>query len=505
MSGDFSRFPLQPASADALARIEGMLREAGFDETTLCRELKIPTLSSLGTARWSEMDASGLPERLRHCIGLLLFGQKLRRAEVETSLGTPLFATLLQAGLLRCPGAEPSLVFSTVFLYPARDFLIASDRHDNPEAPPEHSLEVLPDVVFPAIFGGTLRFLDLLPSAPGGEALDLCGGSGIGALCLARTARRAVSADITERATQYAEFNARLNRCAAMEAVCGDLYEPVAGRLFDCITAHPPYVPALGSRMIYRDAGAGGEDITQAIVAGLPRHLRAGGKALILCQGRDAEDGSFEERARTWLGAAQAEFDVVFALQDTKTIDQEVAGLTNRHMAPSRAELAALRDRFSRMGTRQFVYGALVLQRRRSQATPPWTARTRLSPETVGGDFDRLISWHHRTAEADFRDWLARVAPRMSPQLQLTVRHVVQDSELLPAEFLFETDRPFASTMRFDGWVAPLVARCNGQRPAAEIYTEARREKEMPPDFELGNFLDLVALLVTKGYLLVPD
>jgi hypothetical protein len=256
--------------------------------------------------------------------------------------------------------------------------------------------------------------------------------------------------------------------------------------------------------MIYRDAGAGGEDITRAVVTGLPTHLRPGGKALILCQGRDAEEGSFEERARTWLGAAQTDFDVVFALQNTKTIDEEVASLANRTLRPTQEDLVALRNRFLQMGTRQFVYGALALQRHRDQSTAPWTTRTRLAPETTGGDFERLIAWHHRCQEAGFHDWLARTAPCMSPHLQLTVRHLVQDGGLVPAEFVFETDHPFASATRFDGWVAPLVARCDGRRPASELYAEARKESELPADFELRNFLELVALLVARGYVTLP-
>ena len=38
--------------------------------------------------------------------------------------------------------------------------------------------------VFPAIFGGTLRFLELLPQRHSEAAVDLCSGSGIGAFGL---------------------------------------------------------------------------------------------------------------------------------------------------------------------------------------------------------------------------------------------------------------------------------------------------------------------------------
>src|SRR6185369_4257091 len=131
-------------------------------------------------------------------------------------------------------------------------------------------------VVFPAIYAGTLRFLRLLPQGRDLETLDLCGGSGIGALHFSRTVRAAATADITERAALFAEFNARLNE-AAVSSFCGDLYSPLSGRKFDVISAHPPFVPATGQNMVYRDGGNTGEEITRRIVEGLPTHLRAGG------------------------------------------------------------------------------------------------------------------------------------------------------------------------------------------------------------------------------------
>ena len=133
------------------------------------------------------------------------------------------------------------------------------------------------DVVFPAIFRGTLRFLRVISKSPGEEALDLCSGTGIGSLVLSRHVRRVVASDLTARATHFARFNRLLNGCENVEVVQGDLYEPVEERTFDRIVAHPPYVPALSETHVFRDAGETGESVLERIVAGLPRHLRLGG------------------------------------------------------------------------------------------------------------------------------------------------------------------------------------------------------------------------------------
>lgn len=505
MNDGLSDFPLRAGSPETAARLGQALREAGFDEETLCRELQIPNLSSLGRVRWKELDFASRPEPLQRCAGLFLFGERAPGLHLEKLFGGETVAAFLSSGLLRPSQAAPDTLVSAVFLYPVAGYLIASDRHDDPDGTPGNNRDAQPDVVFPAIFGGTLRFLELLPPTTGGDALDLCGGSGIGAMVMARNARTAVTADITARAARFAAFNAWLNGCAKVESLCGDLYQPVAGRQFDCITAHPPYVPALGERMIYRDAGDAGEDITREVVAGLPGHLRPGGVALVLGQGRDADDGAYEQRVRAWLGAAQDEFDILFALQDTKTPEEEVRGMVGRVNRPTREQIEELLARFRKLGTKQFVYGALVLRRHREAGIAPWTTRLRLSPETLGSDFLHAFRWHDRRGQDGFAGWLARTPLRMAPPLEVRVRHVVRDNALVPAEFIFETDRPFAAAMRFDGWVAPLVARFDGTRTPAEIHAEARRDEAMPADFTLPHFTELVALLVEKGYLALAD
>src|SRR5512140_2893373 len=188
-----SEFPLQPGSPQAFQTVRGTLLQAGFDESTLCRELKISNLSNLGKVRWREMDTTVVPEPLRQWMAVFLFGQRITRGELERSLPKPTFTAFLDLGLLRSAKADADQLVSPVFLYPVAGFLVASDRYDDPDKDSPVTQEAQPDVVFPGIFGGTLRFLELLPAATGLDVLDLCGGSGIGALCLARTAHVAVS------------------------------------------------------------------------------------------------------------------------------------------------------------------------------------------------------------------------------------------------------------------------------------------------------------------------
>ena len=238
------------------------------------------------------------------------------------------------------------------------DFSTASDRTGYLDGQLPSAPE---DVVFPALYPGTLQFLKLLPDGHGGDALDLCGGSGIGALVLSRTSRHAVTTDITERSTFFAEFNARLNN-APIVSLCGNLYEPVKDKQFDLITAHPPFVPAAGRTMIFRDAGETGEDIIRGTVEGLPSYLRVGGTCMIRCAARDT-DVPFEQRAREWLGATGEEFDIIFGLEKTSTPEEVVNSVRERLLQAGPDEPQLLLDRLQALGTKQYVHGALFIRR----------------------------------------------------------------------------------------------------------------------------------------------
>ena len=219
-----------------------------------------------------------------------------------------------------------------------------------------------PDVVFPAIFRGTLRFLRVISKSPADEALDLCCGTGIGALVLSRHVRRAVASDITGRATQFARFNRLLNGCENVEVVQGDLYEPVEGRMFDRVIAHPPYVPALSETHVFRDAGETGEGVLERIVAGLPRHLRPGGTFYCLSAGWDTAEGPFETRIRGWLGDHSPEFDLILAQQEEMSPSQVVRWLSDKS-AGGDGVREAFEKRFTAAALERNVYGAIVLHR----------------------------------------------------------------------------------------------------------------------------------------------
>ena len=122
---------------------------------------------------------------------------------------------------------------------------------------------------------------------PRASTLDLCTGSGAVAVATAlRGVRSATAVDMHRRSA----WTVRLNACAngvRVRALQGDLFEPVAGRRFDLITANPPYLPAPPDLAPSRgdhawNAGDDGRAVIDRIIEQLPAHLTPRGCALLV-------------------------------------------------------------------------------------------------------------------------------------------------------------------------------------------------------------------------------
>ena len=488
--------PLRIGSAEAFARVRQFCRDADFDDATVCRTLAVKELHQADELDWANVDLDTVADGLRWCIDVLFRGLPAPESQSRAACGDAAFAAFFELGLLEMARHRPDMVISPVWVYPVDGFLMVSDRRDNAAGATAIAGD---DVIFPGIDAGTVRFLHFMPDAGGGEALDLCGGCGVGALHAARTARYAATVDVTARSTAFAEFNAHLNGMP-IASLCGDLYAPVQDRRFDLITAHPPYVPTYGRAYVFRDGGDSGEIIIRRIIEGLPAHLRSDGTAMLVCAGRDTADEPFERRIVSWLGADAAEFDIVFGLIKTLTIEDVVASLQSRSQPLTTEEARTLRDRLAELKTRQFSYGVLLL-RRYGDPINDSPLRIRTTKTTAPADLDRILHWRAFRRQAGFGPWLASARPRFAPSTELTARHIVQDNRLVPAELTFQADGVFQSALRLDAWMVAVVANCDGERSTMDIFDAARSGDEMPEAFTFEDFANLIALMVEHSIL----
>ena len=495
--------PIRFGSKAEFERVVSSLRQACFDEQSIQRILKIETLSDVGSVKATDIDFTGVSAELQLFIRLFLFQRFVSRAEAENVLSRSTLEAFLALGLLGVGEFGVDRLYAQVLLYPVAGFLVASDRHSNPDG---SSFQPPSDIVFPAIYAGTLRFLELLPGVPVDEALDLCAGSGIGAFVLSRYCKRAVCVDVTERATQFALFNRQLNDLSNVDALCGDCYQAVGDQTFDCIVAHPPYVPSLDVAAIWRDGGLTGELLVRRIIEGMPKHLRAGGTFCLVTMGLDTEEGPFEARARGWLQDKSQDFDIIFASTNERTPQEVLKELCDRATDLGIDGVKTIEAAFKAAGVKKLPYGALVMRRHSHCGQgQPWTLRTTLSEETKGPDIEAAFVLHQRLMDHAFVTELAHMRLRLAPRLQVVVTHVVHEGVLVPAEYIFETSKPFAARGRIDGWMVPLFLRFDGERSPNEIYNQAKANGELPDGFMFEDFLGLSIRMIERGFLALPE
>jgi methylase of polypeptide subunit release factors len=511
-----AQFPLRQGSDEHFMRVQSLLKSSDFDEATISSALKISEMSDLSSIKPQEIDlTAATSDMLALLIRIFLFTETVRREEVENLIDPTTLDSLLALDILRVGKFDLSVghnvesYYSSVFLYPVAGLLIASDRNNNPDG---SQFAAPPDIVFPAINGGTLLFLKLIPKSPARQVLDIGSGSGVAALMLSDCAQQVVASDVTARAAHFARFNCLLNRRYNVEVAQGDLYSAVEGQTFDRIVAHPPYVPSLSQTTIFRDGGETGEVLVKRIIEGLPKYLRPGGTYYSLCLGLDTKEARFEERVRTWLGESQDEFDVLFVFADERSPEQLVQDWAKWTNSIGSSDLARWDDIFARTGARSFVYGAVVIHRHRTtldseSSRPPtaMTARTRLGTETRGSHIEWALRWHRLRAQTDSLQKLSHCRPCLATNMRVRTTHVVKDGALVPSDFVFETETPFPIATRLDPWIVPVIAEFNGSYTPAHLYEVARSKSLLPEAMTQMEFIDLIAILIGRGYLQLDE
>ncbi len=488
------------------------LLESNYTETAVCERLGLPNIESCLTLR----PKPGLPHSAQDCLDLLahlfLIGQFVEQSELETWLPVPVLEAASALGLIApYPNDQPGLWWATAALYPAYGLHIVSDRWRSPihstrdlEADPQpvvsSSHDVAMDWVFPAISGATRRFMETLPADPCENFLDLCSGTGIAALSAAsRYARRAWSADITEASGLCAEFNRLLNDLENISVVRGDLYEPVNGLTFDRIAANPPYMPSIRPAAVYADGGELGDQITERLVANLPKYLRPGGRFYCTAAGPDRVSENFEFRIRSWLEGAGPEFDI-FAFERRLFAPAYIA---NQEAATSRGgteQVEEWKALFEKHQVEEIFYGSVVIQRKTSPGRPI-TVRRKKGTRLGSAEIEWFRGWETAAAEPEMLPRILDARLLAAPGWELNVTHRLKDHELTAQEFRLQTSYPFTAECAVQPWVAYFLPRCDGKTPARELLAWLKENQVVAADAPEHEFAEYLRVLISGGFL----
>jgi methylase of polypeptide subunit release factors len=488
--------PLRLGTPEQFGRVRDDLRAIGFDERAVTAALKIPDIGGIANVGVKHLDHGVAGPALSAAIEFLILGETVEKDRLRTCLGETTMSALAALGLISEASHRPGAALCPVWLYPVDGFLIVSDRSRFPDGT---AVPAAGDLVFPAHDAATLLFMRLLPPQGGAEALDLCGGSGIAALHLARDGSRAATADIAARSVHFAAFNAALNG-SPIEVLQGDLYAAVTGRRFDIVCAHPPWVPSTGDGAVFRDGGATGEVIVERIFAGLPDHLSPGGTGIVISLGHDGRDGDYEERVRRWLGKAGADCDIILGVNRVISIDEMLDSMRNLQLRGNVDQAAEVAARLHQHGTQKFVHGAVFVRRTGARVTEP-PLRLRMAADATAADFERVLAWRQRRRLPDFGDWLGQSRPRLSVHLEATYRYGLRDGVVVPRSALLTARRPLAGRVQLEVWMARLLERLDGATTVPVAFARAQQSGEMPADFTLGAFIGLAGQMVERGIL----
>ncbi|GAA6527520.1 methyltransferase [Intrasporangium sp. DVR] len=395
--------PTPVADPPHLARLRADLAAAGFTvdgvaarlgpvaSAALRREQPLPAL--LATAAPLDPVAA--------LVRLFTLGRPVARADLEAALPTLRVDGAAALRLVRFDGDD---VVATCDLRPyaddTHDWWVASDLSELATREP-----LRPDHVL-GIGGASTTLAMWAIRRRVGRALDLGTGCGVQALHLATHADSIVATDISERALDFARFNAALNGLD-VDLRRGDLLDPVVGERFSLVISNPPFVITPRAEDVpvfeYRDGGRSGDAVVQSLVRTVAAVLEPGGVAQLL--------GNWEvPRGRTWRDVWAGWLDGVeldaWVVQREVQDPAEYAALWSRDggLVPGSSEherlgAAWLRD-FASRDVEAIGFGVVTLQRPLTDRVP-WRSLDE-APGPVAAPMGPVIE-----AGLEARTWLA--------------------------------------------------------------------------------------------------
>lgn len=478
--------PLAIASAEDFDELRSLFRRAEWNEETTCDRLEIPNLAGVQPEVVRRNVSGPLESANDALVKLFVEGWPLTRSEAVRLLTTEGVA-LLERFQLLMTHAEGELA-ATVSMYPIEDLYVASDRYNNADGSLYDGWD---DLVYPCLFVTTRRFIQHVPRTPCGDVLDLCAGTGIGALLSAPRAKRVLAADLTPRCDSFMQFNAKLNGFTNIETGTGDLYAPANGRKFDRIIVHPPYQPVLEHVAVFNSGGADGEQITRRIIEGAPAHLNPGGQLYCLCQLTDREY-PVEHRVRQWITEAESRTcDAAIVVYKHHDVSRYTASETlqeKKTYAAWQAWMKALTD----VGVRDMVYGMVVLQRA-TEEREVFTVR-REGPESQAADIPTLVAWETRACNPGFVDFAMTSHPKAREGSSMLVEHALTEGGWKQETLRLGRSTPFEVSIEIDPVTANLLAQMNGAKSGQELKDAL--PFAVPPE----QMASLIRMLVSNGF-----
>ena len=353
--------------------------------------------------------------------------------------------------------------------------------------------------------GASTTLSGLMIDRPVELALDLGTGCGIQAMHAARHAKRVIATDISKRALELAEFNAKLNGITNVEFRLGSLFEPLT-ETFGHVVSNPPFVitprAAQGVPAYeYRDGGMVGDAIVATVIKDVERYLEPGGVAQLL--------GNWEYGAHD--GLARVEQWVRFTGLDAWVVERERQDVEQyaetwirdggtRPGTQFDGLYAAWLDDFATRGVTHVGFGYVTL--RRPVTGGPTLRRFEVLDGPVGASLGEKV-----TELLSAHDWLEGTDDAALARVCLTVasdvteeRHYWPGDEH-PTVMDLRQGSGFTRTVPLGTALAAVVGACDGSLPVGAICDAVAQLLEVDAVELAAEVLPQVHELVLTGIL----
>jgi hypothetical protein len=359
--------------------------------------------------------------------------------------------------------------------------------------------------------GASLTLAGLQCERPSDLTLDLGTGCGIQALHASRYSGRVIATDISQRALDYAGFNATLNNIRNIEFRLGSMFEPVQNEQFDFIVTNPPFVITPRAEGVpsyeYRDGGRVGDAIVAEVIAGAATQLRPGGVAQFLGNWEYSTNEDGLDRIGAWVDAAGLDGWVIEReIQDAALYAQTWIrdGGTRAGEESDRLEGAWLDD-FEERGVTAVGFGYVLVRSRQGRpqdaAAGPLRRLERLDGPVAAGLGAQIsatldaFDWQASLDDAELARTMLVVAPDVTEE-----RHYWPGDEH-PAVMNLRQGGGFARSYPLGTAVAAVVGACDGELSIGAICAAVSQLLDVDEGELRAEVLPSIREFVTVGVL----
>jgi hypothetical protein len=486
--------PLAPDDGEGIEELRAALDSAGYRIEQIEHVLQVERLSSRPADIALQLRRLPPSGPFATLVRLFLLGATVSRADAEAAFAPLPVQRFVTLGVLEERSGNEFR--GAVKLVPHGGVLITSDH--------ERDGERIPEDVVAGVHPPSVVLAKLAVWLPVERALDVGTGNGIQALFAAQHCKHVIATDVSQRALDFAAFNARLNGVDNIEFRRGSFFEPVEGERFDLVLCNPPYLISPDSLYAYRDSGMGGDTVSSELVRRAPEFLVEGGFAHLLASWIRRDGDEWSERLRDWTEGSGC--DALFLhYQTEQPIDHAESWLAPL-AAGSLAEYERALDRwleyFSQEAITSISHGAVMLRRRTA-------ARNWIRAEELPTNRLLPASLHvlRIVAAEDFLAGLARPEDLLDERLalieahQLDQRLAAREGGLAHLHTSLSLDEGLGFVIGIDLETAELLPALDGSTTVREVLAARAQERGLEEESLERAALALIRRLFELGFL----